>query len=534
MRGHTARRFSCFRPTDEAAPQGAGVMRWLGPLLLLLCGGCAPDSTMGSSNQTDADDSTSTGVLGSVGTTSGGSSSTASDPDSTGNGSELGDSDVGDSSGGIPIPARLEQGELRPGGDTTIDSLGDRFGIGAFVQEAANLTLRRRAQFEAGLQFFRLVWEPAPGPPEFDGLGPTFNAASCLDCHDRNGRGHPPDDVDPLSPGVLLRLGSERGQPDSRYGTQFQPYAVPGTPGEGVVSVHTIVAERVPLGDRSVALRRPVYAVSAVPWGDLDPGTYLSPRVAVQLVGMGLLEAVAEADILAWDDRDDRDGDGISGRAARLPNGLLGRFGWKATQPTVRAQTAAAFLGDLGITSDIHPNENCPAVQVQCAAAATGGVPELTPVRLDVTAAYVRLLGVPARRSGDSVDVRRGKTVFGELGCNACHRPSYDTTDAIEPELANQRIWPYTDLLLHDMGDGLAEGAAEGVASGREWRTPPLWGLGLVETVNTRRHLLHDGRALTLEEAILWHGGESSDAREAYLALPSDARTLLHKFVESL
>lgn len=470
-----------------------------------------------------------------VGTSTTGTTTSAEDPSTgqppAGSSSGMHETSVGDSSStGEPRPpAELEPGELRPGGDTTVDE----FGIGAFVQEAANLRLEHRSPFEAGLQFFQLAWLVAPSTPELDGLGPTFNAPSCLACHIRNGRA--PAAIDePGSPSVLIRLTDLEGAPDPVLGGQLQPFAIPGVPSEGTVDWTETVLETLEVDGGTIELAALSPQVTPGPLGAPSPDTLASPRLSMQLVGMGLLEAIAPEDLEAWADPDDADRDGISGRVAYLPGGEVGRFGWKSGQPTVRGQVAAAFLGDLGITSVLQPQENCPAPQSACAASPNGGAPELTDVRLDVTATYVRLLGVPARRDGDHPEVLIGKAVFADVGCDRCHRPSFVTEDVLEEELRGQTIWPYTDLLLHDMGPTLAQGGAEGAASAAEWRTPPLWSLGLVDIVNGNRRLLHDGRARTLAEAIAWHGGEALAARDAYLALAADEREALHAFVESL
>ncbi len=416
----------------------------------------------------------------------------------------------------------LEEGELHPGGDTTTSSVDGS----AFLQQAANLSLARRAGFEAGLQFFRLPWEVAPGRPEADGLGPTFNARSCIECHVRNGRGIAEDG----NPGVLVRLGRPDGSPDPAYGGQFQHRAIRGVPREGDVSFEERTVRTVSLPEGDVVLSEHIYTLSSLAFGPLHEDTGLSPRVTPQLVGMGLLDAIAEEDVLSWEDPEDNDENGISGRAARLGE-TLGRFGWKSGQPTALSQCAAAFLGDLGLTSPLFPDENCPAPQTACQAAPNGGSVELNETRMRLTAEYVSLLGVPTRRDAEAV--LAGKQLFGDIGCANCHRPSFTTGDSPFEELEGQRIWPYTDLLLHDMGPELA-GPPEGDAAGAEWRTPPLWGLGLSADEEGRRHLLHDGRADSLDEAILWHSGEGERARAAYEALTPTERQALRAFVESL
>ena len=241
----------------------------------------------------------------------------------------------------------------------------------------------------------------------------------------------------------------------------------------------------------------------------------MSPRLAPQVIGMGLLESVPESSIVDLADPDDADGDGISGRVNRVWNPRtqqteLGRFGWKANVPSVEAQVAGAFHGDIGITSALHPDQDCTATQTDCAAAINGGEPELTDERLAAVTFYSRTLAVPSMRDTDSDDVEDGAAAFSDLGCASCHTPTLTTGDAASVDvatLADQTIHPYTDLLLHDMGEPLGDGRPDFEASGTEWRTPPLWGLGLIEEINGRRFLLHDGRARTLEEAILWHGG---------------------------
>lgn len=423
----------------------------------------------------------------------------------------------------------VDERALHPGGDTTSASIT----ASAFVQQAANLTVRRRGEFEAGLQFFQLEWEVAPARPEADGLGPTFNAASCIACHTRNGRGAPARHAADLSPGVLIRLGAGEASRLTAYGDQLQPFGIAGVVGEGRPRrIDEVVMHRTTSG-ALIALVQPRYEFDALAFGPFEADLRISPRIAQQLVGQGLLEAIAEADILAWEDPSDADADGISGRAHWV-DGALGRFGWKASQPTVESQTSAAFLGDLGITTPVHPDENCPSAQAACLDATTGGAPELSAARLAASAAYLRLLGVPARRDAETFDVRHGGTLFERAGCGDCHRAHFRTGDALEPELSLQEIWPYTDLLLHDMGDGLADGRVDGDATGREWRTPPLWGVGLLPVVNGQYDLLHDGRARSLREAILWHGGEAETARLAYERLSPEDAARLEAFVASL
>jgi CxxC motif-containing protein (DUF1111 family) len=419
--------------------------------------------------------------------------------------------------------AVLEDGELLPGGATTTDNVG----IGAFTAQAKNLALARRGEFEAGLQFFQLPWVVAPGRPEADGLGPTFHADSCLGCHVRNGRGS-------LAT-VLLRIGlGPNNGPDPNYGSQLQPFGIGPVPGEGKPVRADVPVTHTKADGTTIDLVAPSYEITNLGFGPFGADLRVSPRIAPQIVGQGLLEAISDADIAAFEDPNDQDGDGISGRVHWV-DARAGRFGWKAMHASVEAQTAAAFSEDLGITSSRFPRPNCPSAQTGCLAAPSGGSPELDASRLTVTVAYIRLLGVPTRRGGETPDVLRGKALFTSLGCASCHRPSFVTrADAAEPELATQHIWPYSDLLLHDLGERLADHRREGDAGEREWRTPPLWSLGLVPVVNGTRHLLHDGRARSIDEAIAWHDGEAAAARLAWEKLSSVDQALLRAFVESL
>jgi CxxC motif-containing protein (DUF1111 family) len=379
-----------------------------------------------------------------------------------------------------------------------------------------------------------------------DGLGPTFNASSCSSCHFKDGRGAPPAGPDEPFLGLLLRLSipgqDAHGGPldEPAYGGQFNHRAILGVPAEGTSAV---AYEEVPgafADGTPYSLRRPTYRLADLAFGPIDPAVLLSPRTAPFMIGLGLLEAVDEAAILALADEDDADGDGISGRPNRVwdpktQRTVLGRFGWKANQAGVEQQNAGAFLGDLGITSALHPAENCPPAQTACAAAPSGGAPELDADKLDEVTYYARLLAVPARRDFEDPEVLRGKALFRDAGCAACHVPVL-VTSALDgfPELAGQTIRPFTDLLLHDLGEDLADGRPDFLAGGREWRTPPLWGIGLIGVVNDHTLLLHDGRARGFAEAILWHGGEAERAREAFRTLGASDRAALIRFLESL
>jgi CxxC motif-containing protein (DUF1111 family) len=416
----------------------------------------------------------------------------------------------------------------------------------AFSRPAANLENASRAQFFIGNAFFNSPWVAAPASAGArDGLGALFNARSCDACHNNDGRGRPPESGQP--PVSLVFQMSVPGTgphgdplPEPNYGGNLNPFAVDGLSAEGTVRIeHEELAGTFADGE-PYSLLKPRYVFEQLAYGELAPDVEVSPRVAPAVIGSGLLEFVPEAQILEWEDPDDRDGDGISGRANRVwslssESVVLGRYGWKANQPDIAHQTAAAFNGEIGMTTTLRPTENCMPAQAVCNAAPSGGAPEISDEIFARIVHYQRALGVPSRRNLDSPEVRSGARLFLESGCAACHRPTLATAAVPEvPELANQTFHPFTDLLLHDMGPELADGRPDFAASGSEWRTPPLWGLGLQRTVNDHTFLLHDGRARNVTEAILWHGGEGEKAREAFRHLSRADREALLAFLDSL
>jgi CxxC motif-containing protein (DUF1111 family) len=453
--------------------------------------------------------------------------------------------------------AAPEKFEARPGGAATS---GEPVDANAFSHSSANMSFERELDFKVGNGFFRKLWVTAPASTQVsDGLGPLFNARSCQSCHLKDGRAHPHTGPDDPAVGMFLRLSvpAEPGEmrpeiaaiqdylttlPEPTYGGQLQNFGVLGQPAEGRMAVSY---EDVPvtLGDGEVVtLRRPSYAAADLAYGLAAPDLQISPRVAPQMIGLGLLEAMPAEDILALADPDDADGDGISGRAnivwsEEFGRPMLGRFGHKAGQPTIREQAASAFSGDIGISTTIHEGGwgDCSAAQADCRAALDGGAPEADDTVLDLVTFYSRNLAVPARRDAGDPQVLEGKRVFYETGCAACHHPKFVTDRLVDrPEQSFQLIWPYTDLLLHDMGEGLADDRPEARASGTEWRTAPLWGIGLTEEVTGQASFLHDGRARTLLEAVLWHGGEAQGSRESVAQLPKAERDALIRFLESL
>jgi CxxC motif-containing protein (DUF1111 family) len=284
------------------------------------------------------------------------------------------------------------------------------------------------------------------------------------------------------------------------------------------------------------SLRRPAVHVLSLSFGPLA-GDFSGIRLAPNLIGLGLLEAIPETAIRALADREDVDGDGISGVASEVSFegvAVLGRFGLKANVATVADQAAIAYLLDLGITSPRFPAENCSEEQTSCRDAPSGGSPEISAERLAAVVFYAQTLGVPARAGVDDESVIAGGLLFDDIGCVACHTRRWETGAHEVESLSYQAIYPYTDMLLHDMGEDLSDGRTDGTATESEWRTSPLWGLGLVRTVNADSGFLHDGRARTIEEAVLWHGGEGSGSRDRFAELSAQDRTLLLLFLKSL
>ncbi len=437
----------------------------------------------------------------------------------------------------------LEPGEWLPGGDATNTLLG---GENAFTLPAGNIIPEHEPKFYSGNSFFNQAWVQAPSSTAArDGLGPLFNARSCAACHFKDGRGRPPLTDDEEFLGMLLRLSVPGDEPhgavtpEPNYGGQLQPFAVAGVPAEGRPKVS--YSERVGAyaDGEAFTLLEPSYSVTALAYGDFAANVRISPRVAPAIIGLGLLEAVPRARLEELADPEDQDGDGISGRVnwvwdAEAGELAIGRMGWKAEQPSVRLQSAGAFQGDIGMTTSIFPSQDCAPAQADCLAAPTGGEPEFDDSLLHRMEIYGRLVAVPARTRYADADILRGKALFSQAGCASCHTPSHVTGDSDLPELVGQTIWPYTDMLLHDMGAGLSDDRPVFAASGAEWRTPPLWGIGRLEAVNGHTRLLHDGRARGVAEAILWHAGEAEPSASTFKALSRADRDLLIAFVEAL
>lgn len=449
--------------------------------------------------------------------------------------------------------------EAMSGGAATTKKLINR---DIFSQSSANISFAQEQDFKLGNALFRKLWVGSPSSTlASDGLGPLFNARSCQGCHVKDGRGHPPENSDDSSISMFYRLSIAPQTPEHRaaltarelqtipeptYGGQMQDLAIQGHAGEGRMSI-SYVEEPVTLDDGTIVfLRRPSYDVEGLGYGEMHEDVQISPRIAPQMIGLGLLEAIPFEDILALADPKDANGDGVSGKPSwvRGINGeiVLGRFGLKASKASLRSQTAAAFAGDIGISSedDMRHSGDCTAFQIKCLDAPTGvakhlGTSEAPHPVLDLVTFYSQNLAVPARRNVSDSNVLRGKEVFYDLGCTSCHNPKFVTSrNATHDAHKFQLIWPYTDMLLHNMGSGLADHRPDGDANGFEWRTPPLWGIGLTKTVSGHTYFLHDGRARNLTEAILWHDGEAQAQRDGFAALNAQERHDLLSFLESL
>lgn len=444
-------------------------------------------------------------------------------------------SQAGCGGGGSTVPPFTPTTALS-GGATTVfleNSL-------AFEQPASNLGAAGVAAHLAGDKAFGDVFVTPPAVVN-PGLGPLFNNASCEQCHVGNGRGRQPfagEDVRTMLvrlsiPGVDPVTGGPLAAPG--FGNQLQIRATFGNaPEAGLMFAETPIESS--FGDGSpFTLHEPIITLTG-PYTALPAELLTSPRVAPSVIGLGLLEAIPEGTLRAWADPGDADGDGISGRVNEVWDvqagvKTVGRFGWKANQPQLAQQTAAAYRNDMGVSNRLFPIESA------------FGQPqddgrdddyELADTVLDEAIFYVQTLGVPARRNVDDPTIQRGEAVFHELGCASCHKPRVMTGPHAIQELANQPIQPFTDLLLHDMGPGLADGRPDFLASGSEWRTPPLWGIGLIPTVNNHTRFLHDGRAHSLAEAILWHGGEAQTARDGFVSRSASDRAALVQFLRSL
>lgn len=457
----------------------------------------------------------------------------------------------------------IDPSEQFPAGDATVSFAP----APSLMLPATNIDITTEELFHAGKALAHQPWVKAPTVTfARDGLGPIYNARTCLACHINGGRGRMPDDNKSMMFSSFLRLSLPGFDPikgvipEPVYGDQLQSQSTAlehqlrssYTPKEGeykgvrpeaYVYINWQKQEFTYPDGHQVTLRRPEIDIQNLGYGEMHPDTLMGIRNAPPIHGVGLLELISQDDIDLWIDEDDKSSDGISGRKNIVwdfdkQKPADGRFGLKANKPNVRLQVAGALAGDMGITNPVFANESCTEAQVKCRNSIHGNDKhgfEIGPKQLKLMVDFNRSIGVPKRRDFDLLEVKQGRESFYNVGCQKCHRPSYTTQNSDEyPHLSEQKIWPYTDLLLHDMGPELADGRPDYLATGSEWRTPPLWGVGLSPKVNGSDNYLHDGRAKTIEEAILWHGGEAEAVKQAFADLNKQQRDNLIHFVESL
>ncbi len=474
---------------------------------------------------------------------------------------------------GVPLQqlVSFDPQEIKQGGDTGISISSAE----SYSKPSSNLTASRKGSFFIGNAFFRQPWVIAPASTDSrDGLGALFNVAACQSCHVKDGRGHAPMSMDDDADSLLIRLAMPATTDEQRqqlqnsliekvahpmYGGQLQDRGIQGVPAEARIAVQW-TDKTVTFTDGHVeTLRAPTFNLTKPGYGPFDDELMVSPRVALPMIGLGLLEQIPDEDIKkqAIDKNNNSD---ISGKFnwvmdPQTGKHALGRFGWKAGQTKLLTQNQSAFNEDMGLTSNIRPHESCMPTQTACVKATTGADEQgdgRPPIEVNDEVAkfvefYTRNLAVPHRRNADDKLVLAGKKRFYDMGCQSCHTPRYQLpkTDDDHLEQHGQVIYPYTDLLLHDMGDDLADRTIAGklppkdaqvefLANSYEWRTPALWGIGLAQTVDPQATFLHDGRARTLMEAVLWHGGEAQEQQKKVLNLDKQGRAELNAFLKSL
>jgi CxxC motif-containing protein (DUF1111 family) len=409
---------------------------------------------------------------------------------------------------------------------------------GPLQQPRAGLTQAETEAFNLGRSIFHATWAPPGAAGAFTGLGPVFNTDSCASCHVDNGRGAPVRADDHANTSLVVKFAARDDGAGAdtirRYGNRFNYRAVAGVPAEGELTVSFETIEGRFADGARYTLQKPVYGFDKLGYGAIEKDTLVAVRMAPPIAGLGLLEKVPEDWIKARAAANAASAGPVKGRPNAVWDSInfrmsLGRFGWKADTPSLTRIIAAAFITDMGLTSRLFPSDNCGELQAACKTAATPGRIEVDDATLDAVTQYVALLPPPAPRRDAGGE--RGRALFTSTGCASCHVPQVPVAMA---DGATSEIAPYTDLLLHDMGDGLADGMPEASATGREWRTAPLWGLGLVRRSPDRAGYLHDGRARSVAEAILWHSGEAAQARDAFAKLDAASREALLRFLGSL
>ena len=453
----------------------------------------------------------------------------------------------------IAIYAIAEDSEsIKSGGDFSLKIINEE----SFSEPAPFLNYKQRQIFMRGRSHFNQVWVQMPSLKGDWGLGPTFITDKCSSCHVKGGKGFLPSNRNEQLKSMIVKISYDgldkvgRPIPHPNYGTQFQNQGLMGQDRDG-----TFLGDRVPQevdlfidweysdftypDGQNIVLKKPKLIIENLMFGDLDKKTKLSLRMAQPIFGLGLFEAVPDEFLLKISEEQKKFG--VNGRINKSWSDIekkiqSGRFSWKSSQPSIKQQIAIAFHGDMGITSSLYNEDNCPPIQKLCDAQPPGNNPELIDSNWKEVTFWTRALAVPEKRNVQDKRYKQGKKLFSNAGCNVCHRDNLHTTDETPefPQLANQVFHPYTDLMIHDMGQDLADNFPEFDASGRDWRTPPLWGIGLSKTVTGKVNFLHDGRAATIEEAILWHGGEAKFSKDIYTNFSKDEREKLFFFINSL
>ncbi|MCJ8319191.1 MAG: hypothetical protein MJK12_06135 [Colwellia sp.] len=457
------------------------------------------------------------------------------------------------------IPA-WHKSEATPGGTMTAKRLSTL----TFVNPGKAASSTEKLNFWTGFSLFKDPWVIAPSSTaDRDGLGPLFNTRSCVSCHIDGSRGFIKSINSGSSLALVIKLGLVEKKltansliEDPVYGDQIQTKGIPFKHAQ--LSVMPFAEASLEINYEKITgefldgteyeLLKPSYQLTDLAYGELAENIGLSPRLAPNIFGAGLLDAIRDEDLLSQEDINDSDNNGISAKYNRVMNYetgelALGRFAFKARHPNLQQQVAAAFRNDIGITSTLFPEENCTAKQLNCQQAAVLGTSvrsdtdkvEISDKLLALVVSFNQLLAVPPARNLIAKDTMQGRALFYQLGCQQCHTPSYQTDINYKVAvLANQRIWPYTDLALHDMGRLLSDNVNEVNATGQEWRTPPLWGIGLQKKVVGQQRFLHDGRARNITEAILWHGGEAENIKQRFVELDQFERQALVKFLSSI
>lgn len=427
-----------------------------------------------------------------------------------------------------------------------------KFGNISFAQKASNLHWKLIALFDNGDGIFERPYSEALASQyrhDADGLGPLYNESSCEGCHVADGRASPPTNAEEPLRGFLFRISipgvDQHGgpKPHPMYGTQLADKAINGHLPEVKPIINYQEITGVYADGSSYSLRKPIYDLSNAFYGPIEHDALISPRIAPPMIGMGLLDAIDPDDMIALQDIEDANNDGISGKVNWVwdfeKNQLsVGKYGWKAETPTLKQQITDAALNDMGISSAMFNLQNCTQQQHACLDARVGNSDsefELTNAQLNELETYLEFLAVPARDPLDHPVVQRGEDLFHQANCSGCHVETWLTGNQQRRwRLRGQTIHPYTDLLLHDMGEELSDHRPSFSASGNEWRTAPLWGIGMTQRVNGHTNFLHDGRARNIEEAILWHGGEAEPSKQYFMSLNESERKALITFLKSL